>query len=67
MFPFLAGLVPTGYVVGWGDYNISASAGTAGKLRAGSINASFNMVLSLGDPERTLGLEVNWAPTSGHR
>jgi hypothetical protein len=58
--PSLGGGVPTGYVGGWGDYYLSASAGTPGKLRAGSIDSSFNLGFSLGDPERTLGLEVNW-------
>jgi hypothetical protein len=58
--PSLGGAVPTGYVGSWGDYYISASAGTPGKLRAGSIDSSFNLGFSLGDPERSLGLDVNW-------
>ncbi|MGA1304295.1 MAG: hypothetical protein ACO3ZD_09670, partial [Cyanobium sp.] len=31
--PSLGGGVPTGFVGGWGDYFLSASAGTAGNLR----------------------------------
>ena len=58
--PSLGGGVPTGYVGGWGDYYIAASAGTPGKQRAGSIDGSLNLGFGFGDPERTLGLEVNW-------
>lgn len=58
--PSLGGGVPTGYVGGWGDYYIAGSAATPGKLRNGVVDASINMGFGLGDPVRTLGLEVNW-------
>ncbi|MFM7087699.1 MAG: hypothetical protein ACKOXO_12020 [Cyanobium sp.] len=58
--PILSGAVPSGYVGGWGDYYLSASAGTPGKLRDGSPDASFNMGFGLGDPVRNLGLGVYW-------
>ena len=45
--PSLAGGLPTGYVGGWGDYFLSASAGTAGNLRP-DLDASFNLGFALG-------------------
>ena len=56
--PSLGGGLPTGYVGGWGDYFVSASAGTPGNLRDGSIDASFNLGFGIGDPERLLGAEI---------
>ncbi len=58
--PSLGGGVPTGYVSGWGDYYIAGSAGTPGKQRGGSPDGSINLGFGLGDPVRSLGLEVNW-------
>ena len=58
--PSLGGGVPTGYVGGWGDYYIAGSAGTPGKQRGGSPDGSINLGFGLGDPVRSLGLEVNW-------
>jgi hypothetical protein len=52
--------VPTGYVSGWGDYFVSGSAGTPGKLREGSPDGSLNLGFGLGDPETLLGAEVFW-------
>jgi len=55
--PSLAGGLPTGFVGGWGDYFLSASAGTAGNLRP-DLDASFNLGFALGDPERLVGVDV---------
>ena len=57
--PSLAGGLPTGFVGGWGDYFLSASAGTAGNLRP-DLDASFNLGFALGDPERLVGVDVYW-------
>lgn len=56
--PSLGGGVPTGFVGGWGDYFLSASAGTPGNLREGSPDASFNVGFGIGDPEKLLGVEL---------
>jgi hypothetical protein len=56
--PSLGGGVPTGFVGGWGDYFLSASAGTPGNLREGSADASFNFGFGIGDPEKLLGAEL---------
>lgn len=58
--PSLGGGVPTGYVSGWGDYFVSGSAGTPGKLREGSPDGSLNLGFGLGDPETLLGAELFW-------
>jgi hypothetical protein len=58
--PSLSGGVPTGFVGRWGDYFLSGSAGTPGKLRDGSPDGSLNLGFGLGDPERFLGAEVFW-------
>jgi hypothetical protein len=55
--PSLGGGVPTGYVGGWGDYFLSASAGTPGNLRPDA-DASFNFGFGIGDPEKFLGAEL---------
>jgi len=55
--PSLGGGLPTGFVGGWGDYFLSASAGTAGNLRP-DVDASFNLGFALGDPERLVGVDV---------
>ncbi|MEB3257110.1 MAG: hypothetical protein VKN83_02205 [Cyanobacteriota bacterium] len=55
--PSLGGGVPTGFVGGWGDYFLSASAGTAGNLRPDA-DASFNFGFGIGDPQRFLGAEI---------
>lgn len=55
--PSLSGGVPTGYVGGWGDYFVSASAGTR---QGGDADASFNLGFSLGDPQRLVGMDVYW-------
>ena len=55
--PSLGGAVPTGFVGGWGDYFLSASAGTSGNLRPDA-DASINMGFALGDPERLVGVDV---------
>ena len=60
IMPSLGGGVPTGYVGGWGDYYIAASAGTPGKTRAGEPDAALNLGFSVGDPVRSLGLDLNW-------
>ena len=57
--PSLGGGVPTGFVGGWGDYFLSASAGTPGNLRP-DLDASFNLGFSVGDPERLVGMDVYW-------
>lgn len=55
--PSLGGGVPTGFVGGWGDYFVSASAGTPGNLRPDA-DASFNLGFALGDPQRLVGVDV---------
>ena len=55
--PSLGGGVPTGFVGGWGDYFLSASAGTR---QGGDADASFNLGFGIGDPEKLLGAEVYW-------
>ena len=55
--PSLGGGLPTGFVGGWGDYFLSASAGTAGNLRPDA-DASFNLGFALGDPEKLVGVDV---------
>lgn len=57
--PSLGGAVPTGFVGRWGDYFLSASAGTPGDTRPDA-DASFSLGFGLGDPERLLGAEVYW-------
>lgn len=57
--PSLGGGLPTGFVGGWGDYFLSASAGTPGNIR-GDYDASFNFGIGIGDPEKFLGAEVYW-------
>ena len=59
LHPSLGGGVPSGFVGRWGDYYLSASAGTRGNLRP-DLDASFNLGFGLGDPERLLGVDVNW-------
>ena len=58
--PSLGGGLPTGYVGGWGDYYIAGSAATPGNTREGVVDGSLNLGFSLGDPERLLGLDLNW-------
>lgn len=58
--PSLGGGLPTGYVGGWGDYYIAGSAATPGKTRDGVVDGSLNMGFSVGDPERLIGLDINW-------
>jgi len=58
--PLLGGGVPTGYVGGWGDYYIAGSAGTPGKTRDGSPDGAINLGFGVGDPLRSIGLEVYW-------
>ena len=58
--PSLNGGVPTGYVGGWGDYYIAGSVGTPGNLRDGVPDASLSLGIGLGDPQRYLGVDVNW-------
>jgi hypothetical protein len=58
--PSLGGGLPTGYVGGWGDYYIAGSAATPGKTRDGVVDGSLNMGFSLGNPERLIGLDLNW-------
>lgn len=62
--PSLGGGVPSGYVGGWGDYYIAGSVGTPGNLRGGVIDGSLNLGFGLGDPVRTLGVELNWGTGS---
>jgi hypothetical protein len=47
--------VPTGFAGGWGDYFLSASAGTR---QGGDADASFNFGFGIGDPEKLLGAEL---------
>lgn len=61
--PSLGGGLPTGFVGRWGDYYLSASAGTPGNLRP-DVDASLNLGFGLGDPERLLGVDVNWGTGS---
>lgn len=56
--PALNGGLPLGFVAGWGEYFLSASAGTPGNLRDGVPDGSFNMGIGLGDPLRSLGVQV---------
>ena len=58
--PSLGGALPTGYVGGWGDYYLAGSAATPGDTRAGSPDGSVNLGFSLGDPERLVGVDLNW-------
>ena len=58
--PNLGGGVPTAYVANWGDYFISASGATPGKLRAGQLDGSVNMGVGFGDASRLIGIEVDW-------
>lgn len=55
--PSLGGGLPTGFVGGWGDYFVSASAGTPGNTRPDA-DASFNLGFALGDPEKLVGVDV---------
>ena len=55
--PSLGGGLPTGFVGGWGDYFLSASAGTPGNTRPDA-DASFNLGFALGDPEKLVGVDV---------
>jgi hypothetical protein len=55
--PSLAGGLPTGFVGGWGEYFLSASAGTPGNLR-NDLDASLNLGFALGDPEQLVGVDV---------
>jgi hypothetical protein len=58
--PGLSGGVPTGFVSSFGDYFLSGSAGTAGKLRGGSPDGSINVGFGLGDPTRLIGADLFW-------
>ena len=63
--PSLGGGKPTGYVGGWGDYFISGTAGTPGRLREnnqpdGSVNAGF----AIGDPVKAIGVDLYWGTGS---
>ncbi|MEB3318851.1 MAG: hypothetical protein VKO39_12025 [Cyanobacteriota bacterium] len=62
--PSLAGGVPSAYASGWGDYFISGTAATPGKTRDGVPDGSLNMGFGLGDPYRSLALEVYWGIAS---
>jgi len=64
MRPSLGGGMPSGFVGRWGDYFLSGSAGTPGNLRDGVPDGSINMGFAIGDPERTLGVEVYWGISS---
>ncbi|MGB7566073.1 MAG: hypothetical protein WBM08_15145, partial [Prochlorococcaceae cyanobacterium] len=58
--PYIGGALPSAYVAGWGDYFISGSAATPGKLRDGVVDASLNMGIGFGDPVRFVAVEVDW-------
>ena len=58
--PSLGGALPTGYVGGWGDYYVAGSAASAGNREDGNVDGSLNLGFSLGDPERLLGVDLNW-------
>ena len=58
--PNLNGGLPSGYVANWGDYFVSASAGTPGKQRDGAWDGSLNLGFGLGDAYRWLAVEVDW-------
>jgi hypothetical protein len=57
--PLIGGGVPSGYVAGWGDYYLAFSAGTPGNLRDGVPDGSINFGFGLGDPYRTVGLQLD--------
>jgi hypothetical protein len=58
--PYIGGGVPSAYVAGWGDFYISGSAATPGKLRDGVVDGSFNTGIGLGDADRFVAIEVDW-------
>jgi hypothetical protein len=62
--PSLAGGVPNAYASGWGNYFISGSAATPDKTRDGVPDGSLNMGFGLGDPFRSLAVEVYWGIAS---
>ncbi|MFN7819294.1 MAG: hypothetical protein ACK5Q7_06845 [Cyanobacteriota bacterium] len=57
--PLIGGGVPSGYVAGWGEYYLALSAGTPGKQRDGVPDGSINFGFGLGDPYRTLGVQLD--------
>jgi hypothetical protein len=57
--PLIGGGVPSGYVAGWGEYYLALSAGTPGKQRDGVPDGSINFGFGLGDPFRTLGMQLD--------
>ncbi len=57
--PLIGGGVPSGYVAGWGEYYLALSAGTPGKQRDGVPDGSINFGFGLGDPYRTLGMQLD--------
>lgn len=57
--PLISGGVPSGYVAGWGDYYLAFSAGTPGKQRGGVPDGSINFGIGLGDPLRTVGMQLD--------
>jgi hypothetical protein len=57
--PLIGGGVPSGYVAGWGEYYLALSAGTPGKQREGVPDGSINFGFGLGDPFRTLGMQLD--------
>lgn len=57
--PLIGGGVPSGYVAGWGEYYLAFSAGTPGNQRDGVPDGSINFGFGLGDPYRTVGLQLD--------
>jgi hypothetical protein len=58
--PYIAGAQPSAYRLQWDEAFISGSAATPGNLRDGQVDASINLGLGLGNPDRLAAVEVNW-------
>lgn len=58
--PSLTFGIPSGFGPGWGDFFISASGSTPGKLRGGQYDGSITTGFGLGDPVNLVGLSLSY-------
>lgn len=58
--PNLGGGLPSAYVANWGDFYITASAGTAGKQRDSEPDGSVGAGIGFGNDQELIAVELNW-------
>lgn len=58
--PYLAGFQPSAYINQWGEGWIGGFGATADNFRDGTVDATLNMRLGLGDPDKWLAIQAGW-------